>query len=59
MTNTDKTDKSRANSLERISPAPVDFPPKAENRNFNENDILGDLDRDERGNLILLENKQG
>lgn len=35
------------------------FPPNPETRDFNENDILGELDRDERGNLILLENPKG
>lgn len=30
----------------------VDIPPNAELRTFNENDVLGDLDRDEKGNLI-------
>ena len=40
-----------------MSPAPMEVPPNPENRNFNENDILGDFDRDKRGNLILLENK--
>jgi Zn-dependent M16 (insulinase) family peptidase len=30
----------------------VDIPPNAELRNFNENDVLGDLDRDEKGNLV-------
>lgn len=28
-------------------------------RRFNVNDILGDLDRDEKGNLYLLANKEG
>ncbi len=28
-------------------------------RRFNVNDILGDLDRDERGNLVMLQNKEG
>jgi len=28
-------------------------------RKFNVNDILGELDRDERGNLVMLENKDG
>ena len=45
-------------SVEKISPRPVEFPPNPENRNFNENDILGDLERDDRGNLILLEKLQ-
>jgi Zn-dependent M16 (insulinase) family peptidase len=30
----------------------VDIPPNAELRTFNENDVLGDLDRDEKGNLV-------
>ena len=33
----------------------VDVPPNAELRTFNENDVLGDLDRDDKGNLITLE----
>jgi hypothetical protein len=28
--------------------------PDKEKRNFNENDILGDFDRDEKGNVIVL-----
>lgn len=32
----------------------VQIPPNKESRNFNINDIMGDLDRDERGNLIIL-----
>jgi len=28
-------------------------------RKFNVNDILGDLERDEKGNLVILPNKQG
>lgn len=38
---------------------PIEAPPNPENRNFNENDVLGEFDRDERGNLILLENNKG
>ena len=34
----------------------VDVPPNAELRTFNENDILGDLERDEKGNIIVLTN---
>lgn len=34
----------------------IDVPPNAELRTFNENDILGDLDRDEKGNVVVLEN---
>ena len=36
---------------------PIDVPPNPNNRNFNENDVLGDFDRDEKGSLILLEDK--
>ena len=42
-----------------MSPKPVEYPPKMENRNFNENDILGEFERDTKGNIILLENKKG
>ena len=28
---------------------PVEMPPNADNRTFNVNDILGELDRDDRG----------
>ena len=37
----------------------VEVPPNAQHRTFNENDILGALDRDEKGNLIKLSNEQG
>ncbi len=30
-----------------------------EMRKFNVNDILGEFDRDDRGNLIMLQNKEG
>jgi hypothetical protein len=30
-------------------------PPNADMRNFNENDILGQLDRDDKGNPIIDE----
>ena len=32
-------------------------PPDAELRTFNENDILGDFDRDDKGNIIVFGNK--
>lgn len=35
------------------------MPPNADNRTFNVNDILGELDRDERGNIIVLQDSQG
>ena len=38
---------------------PVEMPPNADNRTFNVNDILGELDRDNRGNIIVLEDNQG
>ena len=31
----------------------IQVPPVADKRNFNENDILGDLDRDDKGRLIM------
>ena len=37
----------------------VQIPPNTEKRNFNVNDILGDLDRDEKGNLIILQDENG
>ena len=33
----------------------LEVPPNADSRKFNENDILGDYDRDEKGNVILPE----
>jgi len=33
---------------------PVEMPPNADHRTFNVNDILGELDRDDRGNIIVL-----
>ena len=30
----------------------VQVPPEANKRTFNENDILGEFDRDEKGNII-------
>lgn len=38
---------------------PVQVPPNADDRTFNVNDILGDLDRDDRGNIIVLQDAQG
>ena len=35
------------------------MPPCADHRTFNVNDILGELDRDERGNIIVLQDSQG
>ncbi len=35
------------------------MPPDSTKRNFNENDILGEFDRDEKGNIILLQDDTG
>ena len=32
----------------------VESPPVADSRKFNENDILGNLDRDEKGNIMVI-----
>lgn len=38
----------------------IEAPPKVESRSFNECDIIGDFDRDEKGNVIVGEpNKDG
>lgn len=37
----------------------IEVPPDASKRNFNENDILGDLDRDDKGNVLVLEDDNG
>jgi hypothetical protein len=37
----------------------VQVPPEYEKRTFNENDIIGDFDSDEKGNIMLLQNKEG
>ena len=37
----------------------VECPPDKDKRNFNENDILGDFDRDEKGNVIVLQDEAG
>lgn len=31
---------------------PIDVPPNADLRTFNVNDILGDVDHDDRGNVV-------
>jgi len=40
-------------------PEPVAVPPELNNRNFNECDILGDFDRDDKGNIIVLQDDEG
>jgi len=39
--------------------ATITIPPNSRLRDFNENDILGDFDRDEKGNVIVLQDKNG
>lgn len=34
-------------------------PPQAHLRIFNEHDVLGEVDRDEKCNTVILEDKQG
>lgn len=36
-----------------------DILPNREKRNFNENDVLGDFDRDDKGNVIVLQDEDG
>ena len=38
---------------------PVEVPPNANSRTFNENDILGDFDRDDKGNIVVLTDDEG
>ncbi len=38
---------------------PVENPPNADSRTFNIYDILGELDRDDRGNIIVLQDSHG
>ena len=37
----------------------ITIPPNANLRTFNEHDVLGDLDRDDKGNVVVLEDKNG
>lgn len=37
----------------------ITIPPNAQLRTFNEHDVLGDLDRDDKGNVVVLEDKNG
>ena len=47
-------------ALKDFGAGPVlQIPPNAEDRTFNVNDILGDLDRDDKGNVIVLQDKNG
>jgi hypothetical protein len=37
----------------------IQVPPDSQKRTFNENDILGEFDRDDKGNIILLQDENG
>ena len=37
----------------------IQVPPDSTKRTFNENDILGEFDRDEKGNIVLLQDEAG
>lgn len=41
-------------NLGKFGAGGIDVPPNAENRRFNENDIVGNLSRDERGNVVPI-----
>jgi len=38
---------------------PIDVPPRADLRTFNENDILGEVMRDEKGNVVVQKDSAG
>jgi hypothetical protein len=38
---------------------PIDLPPRADLRTFNENDILGEVMRDEKGNVVVQKDSTG
>lgn len=37
----------------------ITIPPNSQLRTFNEHDVLGDFDRDEKGNVVVLEDVNG
>ena len=37
----------------------ITIPPNADLRTFNEHDVLGDVDRDTKGNVVAVEDKHG
>lgn len=48
------------NGVTQLSDEPiVQNPPDIEKRNFNENDIIGELDRDDKGNVVVLQDDHG
>lgn len=38
---------------------PMDIPPKADLRTFNVHDILGEHDRDDKGNIVVNKDQNG
>ncbi len=42
-----------------VLPKQIDVPPNAQLRTFNVNDILGDLDRDDKGNVVVGQDDTG
>lgn len=49
----------QSQALQNFGKDLVEAPPSVESRKFNECDILGNLDRDEKGNVITLTNEAG
>ena len=37
----------------------ITIPPNAGLRTFNEHDVLGDLDRDDKANVVVLQDRSG
>ena len=48
-----------ADALNGFSRRQVQAPPDAAKRTFNEHDILGDFDRDEKGSVVVLQDEEG
>lgn len=48
-------DKAQKKMAVKSKSGAIEVPPNAESRTFNECDIIGDLDRDEKGNVIANE----
>jgi len=51
-----KKSEPQIEQMQKVTPLQdpiIEVPPVADHRLFNENDILGELDRDSQGNLVL------
>lgn len=59
LTEANETIRMADTLLNDFSSNQVDVPPRADLRTFNENDILGELDRDEKGNVVVLKDSTG